>query len=332
MYGHLASTWPVNSGVLVHEGVAFAAAGIMFRDGTHVVAMDARTGDLIWHNGTTGKPINDRFELQAASALGTLAIGRNRLWLSAGNVVATVSFDLKTGQAKVVPADRVPQWNAVMAQTPEPAGKDVLVFADRFVMHGGRLLYSGEGPVVSSAQISFRGVAEDGQQLSPAFTPVRYCAIPPAWDADTFVMLTSRYGDVLGWNTSDVEQRLRESLDTMIEMDKSIPGDTPQKWGQYNLIGRVFSTVERQLRSTSKWPAMRGQVFALAVASNAVIATQRGMNTSSPCFVAAYRKSDGQEIWRVVLPAEPRLGGLSVHGNGSVLASLTDGSVVCVGD
>ncbi len=68
VYGRLASTWPVNSGVVVNDGVAFAAAGIMFRDGTHVVALDARTGQLRWHNGITGLPINDRFELQAASA------------------------------------------------------------------------------------------------------------------------------------------------------------------------------------------------------------------------------------------------------------------------
>ncbi len=218
-----------------------------------------------------------------------------------------------------------------MAQTPEPAGKDIMVFADQFLLHGGRLLYSGEGPVVSSAQFSFRTLGDGGRFLSPAFTPVRYCAIPPAWDDEVFVMPTSRYGDVLGWNTAEVQRRLREAHDVMVSMDKEIPGETPQKWGQYDLIGRVFNVVERQLRSTSRWPVVRRQLFALVVARNAVVMTERGANRTALCALAAYEKEDGQVRWRVDLPAEPRLGGLAVCSNGNMLVTLVDGSIVCVG-
>ena len=292
IFGRLGSIWPVNSGVLVHDGLAYAAAGMMFRDGTHVVALDARTGRLQWHNGTTGKPINDQFELQAASALGTLAVTRDRLWLASGNVVAPTSFDLKTGEANVVTAERIPEWNSVMAQKPEPAGKDLLVFADKFLVHGGRLLYSGEGPVVSASQYSFRSLAPDGRQLSPAFTPVRYCAVAPAWDPEIFVMPTSQYGHVLGWPTAEVEKRLLAGLDVMIKMDNEIPGDTPQKWGQYNLIGRVFGAVERQMRAASRWPLVRHQVYALAVAGNAVLMTARCESNR-----VLLRRCDGERGW-----------------------------------
>ncbi len=150
--------------------------------------------ELASYCGTTEQPVN-RSTISTSCRrhrLGTLTIGKNRLWLASGNVVAPVSFDLKTGESKIIPASREPEWNAVMVQIPEPAGKDLMVFADRFLMHGGRLLYSGEGPVVSSAQISFRALGEAGQAVSSAFTPVRFCAIPPAWDADVFVMPTSR--------------------------------------------------------------------------------------------------------------------------------------------
>ena len=44
VYGQLLSTWPVASGVLVQDGVAYAAAGIVNYDGTHVYALDAATG------------------------------------------------------------------------------------------------------------------------------------------------------------------------------------------------------------------------------------------------------------------------------------------------
>jgi len=332
VYGRMASNWPVNSGVLIHQGTAFAAAGIVFRDGTHVVALDARTGELRWHNGTIGKPINQQQELRAASAMGTLAVGKNRLWLASGNVVAPVSFDLETGESSVLPAGRIPEWNTVMAQKPEPAGRDIMVFHDRFLMHGGRLLYSGAGQVVSAAQVNFRFVDAEGRLQGPAFTPVRHCAVPPAWDNEVFVTPTSRYGGVVGWNVSDVEKRLLEAVGAMVEMDKKIPGDNPQKWGQYNLIGKVFGAVERDLRSTSLWPVIREEVYTVAVAKNAVVMTGRARGQTGPCFVAASSKSDGKVVWKIELPAEPALGGLAIDRDGKVLVSLQDGSIVCVGE
>ena len=332
VYGRLASNWPVNSGVLVHQGVACAAAGIVFRDGTHVVALDAATGKVKWHNGTAGKPLNDQFELQAAFALGTLVIGGGRLWLASGNVVAPVSFDLETGRADVAAAHRTPVWNTVMAQKPEPAGRDVMVFADRFLLHGGRLLYCNEGQEVSSAQVSFRRMDAEGRLAGPAFTPSRHCVVSPAWDNDVFVTPTSRYGDMVAWNAADVETRLGEALTLMTKMDEKIPGDSPEKWGQYSRIGQVFSAAERTMRASSLWPASQDEVYAIAIAKNAVVVTGRGRNAPEPCFIAARSKSDGKILWTLNLPAEPTLGGLSIDGDGRALISLRDGSLVCVGD
>ncbi|MHC4404902.1 MAG: outer membrane protein assembly factor BamB family protein [Planctomycetota bacterium] len=332
VYGRLASRWPVNSGVLVHDEKAYAAAGIVFRDGTHVVALDARSGKLRWHNGTVGRPTNERFELRAASAMGTLAIGKGRLWLASGNVVAPVSFDLKSGQPSVAAARRVPVWNTVMAQKPEPAGRDVMVFGDRFLMHGGRLLYSGEGQVVTSAQVNFRAIDAEGRLAGPAFTPVRHCAVPPAWDDEVFITPTSRYGDVVGWSVSDVEKRLADALALMTKMDRKIPGESPEKWGQYNQIGQVFGAVERELRAASLWPVVRAEVYAVAVANSAVVMAGREKGVAGPCFAAAYAKTDGKPLWKVELPFEPRLGGLAVDRHGRVVVALGDGSIVCVGE
>jgi hypothetical protein len=231
----------------------------------------------------------------------------------------------------VVYAKRIPEWNTVMAQKPEPGGRDVMSVGDRFLLHGGRLLYSGEGPVVSASQYNFRGFVDGGRKLSAAFTPTRYCAVAPAWDSEIFAMPTSRYGNVLGWDRSDVDQRLLKGLKTMVDLDKKIPADTPQKWGRYALISQVFNAVETQLRSTSKWPVVRREVFALALARNAVIMTERDMNASAPCKVVARDKYTGEEMWQVELPDEPRLGGLSVARSGNVLVTLVDGSIVCVG-
>jgi len=57
-HGRYASLWTVGSGVLVHDGVAYFAAGRLPSEGTAVFALDAKTGSLRWEellNDTVAK-------------------------------------------------------------------------------------------------------------------------------------------------------------------------------------------------------------------------------------------------------------------------------------
>jgi len=47
-HGRYASLWAVGSGVLVHDGIAYFAAGRLPSEGTAIFALDARTGRLRW--------------------------------------------------------------------------------------------------------------------------------------------------------------------------------------------------------------------------------------------------------------------------------------------
>ncbi len=96
VYGALSSTWPVHSGVLVKDGVAYAAAGIIDYDGTHVVALDAATGDVRWENRKTGHL--DASLRKGVSAQGFLTAAHGRLWMPGGNVVSPASYDLASGK------------------------------------------------------------------------------------------------------------------------------------------------------------------------------------------------------------------------------------------
>ncbi len=51
-YGKPVSVWPVRTDVLVDDGVAYFGAGVFPHDGTLLYAVDARTGKLLWRNGT----------------------------------------------------------------------------------------------------------------------------------------------------------------------------------------------------------------------------------------------------------------------------------------
>jgi outer membrane protein assembly factor BamB len=94
VYGKLHSTWPVAGGVVVDDGVLYAAAGIANYDGTHVYALDAITGKVKWINDSSGS-------LSAAeegvSLQGELSLRDGALCFPGGTTCRTARYDLKTG-------------------------------------------------------------------------------------------------------------------------------------------------------------------------------------------------------------------------------------------
>jgi outer membrane protein assembly factor BamB len=103
VYGRLISTWPVAGGVVVQDGVVYAAAGIAHYDGTHVVALDASSGAVKWFNdtsGTTSVEVDHGVSLQ-----GSLSIRDGELRFVAGGVHEEARYDLTTGECLNEPFD-----------------------------------------------------------------------------------------------------------------------------------------------------------------------------------------------------------------------------------
>jgi outer membrane protein assembly factor BamB len=100
LYGSLSSTWPVGSGVLVDEGVVYAASGISNFDGTHVYALDAATGQIRWQNHTSG---NGGSELPqgGVSVQGHLLLHDGAIYMAGGNRLATPERPKATVQTSV---------------------------------------------------------------------------------------------------------------------------------------------------------------------------------------------------------------------------------------
>lgn len=102
VYGEIASTWPVAGGALADNGVLYAAAGISHFDGTHVYALDAATGQIKWHNDSSGSL--DPKVTNGVSLCGPLKLDGNQLSFPGGNVYPTASYDIQTGQCLNKPA------------------------------------------------------------------------------------------------------------------------------------------------------------------------------------------------------------------------------------
>jgi outer membrane protein assembly factor BamB len=175
VYGNLCSTWPVNSGVVVADGVACFAAGLIDYDGTYVYAVDAATGALKWENASTGHL--DTALRKGISAQGNLTITDGTLWMAGGNVVSPAPYDLATGAYKgPMPDDGSPRANR---------GEEIGVFGSGHLVSGGRLRYSAVDNVVNPGRFAFAGEGH---------SPIDFAGgrIAPVWDDDCLVAVPDR--------------------------------------------------------------------------------------------------------------------------------------------
>ncbi|MCH7559251.1 MAG: PQQ-binding-like beta-propeller repeat protein, partial [Planctomycetes bacterium] len=162
VYGNLCSTWPVNTGVLVNDGIAYFAAGIIDCDGTYVYAVDAKTGKIKWQNNSCGH-LNPEIR-KGVSAQGCLAIHGDQLLMAGGNQVNPARFDLATGEC----------LNQSFAQGRPKAnhGKFVGVFLGKYPVAGGGILYASAENVANKDSF----VVHDGRR----FLTLNSGGIPPA--------------------------------------------------------------------------------------------------------------------------------------------------------
>lgn len=96
VYDSLMSTWPVASGVLVQDGVAYFAAGIVNYDGIHVYALDAETGSIVWQNNSSGHL--DAQARTGVSVQGHLLIHDGKLYMPGGTSISPAVYDLADGR------------------------------------------------------------------------------------------------------------------------------------------------------------------------------------------------------------------------------------------
>ena len=142
VYGALLSTWPAASGVLVRDGVAYVAAGLANYDGTHVYALDARTGAIKWQNNSSG-----HLNAEARSGVGVqgqLLLHGGRLYLAGGNAVSPGVYDIADG-ACLNKGDRLNICESICLR-----GWELYLIGDK-VVPGGQLFYGSPDHLVVDA-------------------------------------------------------------------------------------------------------------------------------------------------------------------------------------
>ena len=140
VYGSLMSTWPVASGVLVENGVLYAAAGIVNYDGTHVYALEAETGKIRWQNNTSGHL--DPEARTGVSVQGHMLIHAGKLYLAGGTSVSPAVYDLADGKCLNDPAPlKLVGSNSIRGQELYKVGSKIVVSGKPMYAHPEHPVY-----------------------------------------------------------------------------------------------------------------------------------------------------------------------------------------------
>ncbi len=134
VYGSLLSTWPAASGVLVKDGIAYVAAGIVNYDGTYVYALDATTGRVKWQNNTSGHL--DQKAHTGVSVQGHMLLKDGKLYLAGGTSLSPAVYDISDGKCLNNPAllRNFTQNNLLTSQNPR--GSELSLLGDKVVACG----------------------------------------------------------------------------------------------------------------------------------------------------------------------------------------------------
>ncbi|MEO1999711.1 MAG: PQQ-binding-like beta-propeller repeat protein, partial [Planctomycetaceae bacterium] len=292
VYGRLSSTWPVASGVLVHDGVAYAAAGIASHDGTYVCALDARTGSLKWSNDTSGNLLGDQ-ETVGVSVQGHLLFHDDKLFLAGGNVASPAIYDAETGRCLNQLQHKPEQSKDDHWKMQRSSRGSELFLVDNQVVAAGRMLYK---PPAQGPDSRYNGRYE----------------------------LQATSGDVLIQGTNQSLRRLSQTKD-----DKGQPVSTWETGGFYETMGLALTP--QAVLVVGQIGALPSQTGAATdpAPSKDQSTPDRPLQKPQPA-IAALDPSNGKTLWSHALPAPPTRWGLAVDHKARVIVTLADGRIVCL--
>ncbi len=321
VYGHLSSTWPVNTGILVNKGVAYFAAGIVDRDSTYVFALDATTGKIRWQNNSCGWV--DKENRKGVSAQGCMTLQNGYLYLAGGNAISPACFNLKTGELIVS------GYQSYSAYAPIRRGRDIVAFGDDLLLAGGPLMYSPlseENPLKpgKGTAIGFIQVKPDG---TISYPEVELTATfhAPVWDDELFVL---EFKDKNGQGVSAyAPEKVDDLISEIIEENKIIEwtGMRPKNY----IGGKVKSTRKTFLPDETLWKLPNVNVLGMALSANALVYTcEEKEGTFALCAVS---RTDGTQLWTQPLSAQPLYNSVCITRNGDIVVGTMDGKTLCFG-
>ena len=328
-YDALVSTWPVDTGVMVENGIAYVAAGFMDWDGTHVYALNAQTGQLIWHNSTSGfcdKYNTSRLLHKGMTPSGTMTIASSNVWMASGNVGSPASYNVVTGGFS---PPNVELGTAAR-------GSELGLFQDNILVFGGVPLHrnGNERPWLRSEFCAFLETAANGQRLYPEVAPFgdeKLSLLLPAWDDAATMICKDNGGGLECWNTRTLAACV---LTTRLANATWNPPYYVPKRVAMGIIASSGATIPN-MPDPKIWGPYARDTWACVLTTNAAVVAAgnaANYNTISMSWtLSAFDRANGAVIWSMPLPAEPLINGIAIDRYGRAIVAMVDGGVMSVG-
>jgi PQQ-like domain len=364
VYGKLISTWPVLS-LVTRGNRVYAVAGYFQSNGSKAFALDAATGDIVWQRWFAPRTtVKGEVPLDAYGFGGQITLVKDKLW-AAGLQSVPMVLTAATGEPAIASADEKMKWffqkgYDAVGRHLESLGQEIVNLDDRAVLIGGSMLFENHNMRdAKNSRANFKLMLADDEgrmvlDVARLSTPVLETArLAPAHD-DTGLCFVARYekatGDrkvqigTAGLNFWDKAAFFERSLKLQQKPAVTLPagGRGPGKVEARDL----FENLPYQEGVWSK-PEVLANAVALA-ADAAVVAEAKTWSAPKQTWdkellsaraslftvngwqLTAYDRKDGRALWSVPLPSEPLFNGLAIAGDGTVIVTLRDGSVVAV--
>ncbi len=262
--GAMISLWPVRTGIVVDQGVAWFGAGVFPSEGAALYAVRADTGKLVWRNDVM---TDNRFSPQ-----GYLLLSKQRLYVPQGRVPPAV-FDRRTG--RLISEDYI---NHHVGGT--------------FALLSGERLFTGTNEIVGFA----KGKPRDrvawfwGRRLV-----IRRRRAWIAGNGEIKALDYVRYGKASLGQAALQDQlwRARSALHSAKRRKDRNAIAAAQK-NLDTLLSRK-SKLEKEMAACIVWRTRENLDDALILAGNTLFAGGKGR-------VAAFSAADGRRLWSATVP------------------------------
>ena len=299
LYGHLSAASPVNSGVLIEDGVAYFVAGLQAAEGSSVYAIDALTGAIRWVNHEAGVDLSR--SQPGVSSRGLLLRRGDQLIISGGAGLGV--FALADGAPAIYPDGAKPGHSGM-----EPALLD-----GRYIVYGGPSLRSGRArdqAIKLTTSASLRPVSLSGESI-----------IAPAWDDEIAVYVTNADIGLVCWRTPDLLSLLDGIAAGRVDAYRG------NAWMRRNFTppNLAWGPVNRVFLDVVVTPSA-----VVALCANADY-TWKFERATAGWQLVHIDRATGAIRAAEDLPAEPLREGLCVTRDGRTIIAYPDGSLTCHG-
>ncbi len=290
--GEMISLWPVRTGVLVDDGVAFFGGGIFPHEDIYLLAVNAADGALIWRQDNVSVQDAGRNDL---SPQGNLLADDDTLYVPSGRSLPA-AFDRKTGEFLF---KRTFSWRT--AAGGEVGGVNAMLADDQLYTSGSHHWIALDN---KTGDIGFGWF--DGRQLI-----VRGDAAFAA--TGTEVACYDRL-------TYAVNSRARHELELQLNvLTRGRPTEEEEKAKIAEQIATVKAELERLAPIGVRWKMATPDDASLLATGNLVF-------VGGDDRVTAYDSEDGRQVWQAAV--DGRAGSLA-FAQGCLLVSTDSGAIQC---